>query len=108
MGDKIAPELIELNVYRFDDGGIVKSLAYKTSEGKDATHGVIIPGTTKKFDFGVAKRREEIFVVQGMLAVNGQQFGVFNRRLNTTIVFEPGEQIMLECQGPAAYNCVYG
>ncbi len=90
------------NVYTFEDGGRVESLGYKTEEGHDATHGVVVPGSTRRFDFGIAKRREQIVVVQGLIGAKGRLFRAFE-----TITFEVGEQIELACAAPSAYNCIY-
>jgi uncharacterized protein YaiE (UPF0345 family) len=105
-------KLIRDYPYEFEDGGEVRSLGYTTAEGKEARIGVIIPGTTGKFNFGQAEHREEILVTSGAIRVNGVNYGIFGDGkgglvFNNVIVFERGETIKLECRQPATYHCTY-
>jgi len=111
MGDQVSPDLITVNSKKFPDGGEYKSLGFKNADGKEARHGVLIPGSSKKFDFGPAERREEILVVSGMIGYKGQWFGVFNEEgtllFKNVIVIKPGENILLDCRRPATYHVIY-
>ena len=100
---------IKHNVY---EDGKVQSLGF-TSEpsfhnmpGRDVTVGVLEPG---KYNFGVAKRRETIHVTFGHIMAKGKN--VVHSDTSSAegeLVFEEGEEIVLECQCVTAYICLYG
>lgn len=93
---------IKHKIYKFEDGGRVESLGYRNADGQDATVGVIIPGTTREFDFGVAERTEHVYVLDGQVGIiTGQLVGT------TSVLFEAGEPVRLGCKGPVAYHCLY-
>jgi uncharacterized protein YaiE (UPF0345 family) len=93
---------IKHKVYTFEDGGRVESLGYRNADDQDATVGVIIPGATGKFDFGVAERTEHVYVLDGQVGIiTGQLAGT------SLVIFETGEPIKLGCKDPAAYHCLY-
>jgi len=77
-----------------------------TSEhGREASVGVLESG---KYNFGVAKRRETIHVAFGHLMAKGRNVVHSDTSSEEgALVFEPGEEIVLECQCVTAYICLY-
>lgn len=85
--------------------GKVQSLGFN-KEGTDYTVGVVMPGDHK---FGKAERREIIRVIAGTLVINGFVYAVpMSVNLYTgDCVIEPGEEIHVIANRPAAYICRY-
>jgi len=81
--------------------GNVQSLEFLTPDGKKATIGVIMPG---EYNFGTAKQKETISVLQGMVFTKEGSL----RPGGYPIVFEPGTKIIFSCPEPVAYLCLYG
>ena len=80
-------------------GGEVQSLGFTRSNGKKATIGVISPG---RHDFGIAKAPEEITIIFNKIIINGKECqAIMSCHIN------PGDPIVFEAAGPAAYICYY-
>ncbi|MBI5470616.1 DUF1255 family protein [Candidatus Kaiserbacteria bacterium] len=88
------------NIY---EDGNVQSLEFKTTEGKDATIGVI--RGAGNWDFGKASRREEITITSG--GITGPEPKNRFYRAGDTLIFEKGDKIQFKTSGPVSYICVY-
>jgi len=91
---------ITLNIFK---GGRIQSLGFKNVNGKDVTMGVIMPG---EYDLGIAKRDEELTIVEGILAAKGNSF--LPMPGEEPVVFKKGERIQFSCISPVAYICRFG
>jgi len=96
MATQCVIEGVEHRVYH---EGKVQSLAFKTSNGRDSTIGIVQPG---KWDFGIAKRLETIVVTYGIMKINGEEAHATMLRK-----IKPGEQIIFEAEEVACYYCYY-
>ena len=83
--------------------GKVQSLGFTTTQGQDATIGVVAPG---KYDFGIAKRQETITAIKGSFKINGCEVNAIITIMRIHVI-HPGEQIIFETSKIAAYICVY-
>lgn len=94
---------IQHNVY---EGGKIQSLGFSSEHGRAATIGVLEPG---KYNFGGAKRRERIHVTFGHIMAKGRNVVHSDTSSEEgALVFEEGDEIVLECQCVTAYICLYG
>lgn len=82
--------------------GRVQSLSFQDSSGTEISVGVMEPG---EHNFGVAQRRETIFLTHGILIWKGEGFSPNN---NEPITIEAGEDVVFSCSSQVAYFCLYG
>ncbi len=81
--------------------GALQSLGFQNSDGFEMTAGVVLPG---EYDFGVAERREEIYVTHGSISVNGKTVRGGNRK---ALVFAIGEPIVFSVAEATTYIAYY-
>jgi len=91
---------IKHNVY---EQGKVQSLGFTTEESYEATVGVLEAGT---YNFGVAKRREEIKVLTGSLSTLDGKTDWDS--MTNPLVFEEGQTIEFNAAEGTSYLCIYG
>ena len=95
--------VIKHNVY-WD--GQVQSLGF-VGQGllgeQDKTVGVLVPG---EYDFGVAKRKEMIWVISGHLTINGVKHGR-GYQMPDSCTLQPGSAIHIVAEETSSYLCEY-
>lgn len=91
-------------VHHVYNRGRVQSLGFQNIDGKDATLGVMQPG---EYDFGVAKTKETIYVIDGGMITEESGGHCLTRPTNDPIIFRKGQRIKISCDSPVAYLCVY-
>ena len=92
------------------EGGRAQSLdftAWPTGSMQEMSIGVL--ESAGRHNFGVAKRRQRIRVILGNLTSKGKVSKYYEGSPcpARTIVFEAGEEIVLECREVTAYICFY-
>ena len=85
--------------------GKVQSLGFTMPDGRKATVGVLEAGS---YNFGVAKRREEIEVITGELSLPGSNNMKWHPMTNDVLVFEEGQPIEFLAIDGTSYLCIYG
>ncbi len=81
--------------------GKVQSWELQSPNGQKITVGRIMPG---KYDFGIAKQKETIYILYGTLIAKKTKFRLGSKSL----IFKPGTKIIVSCvKKPVFYLCFY-